>query len=62
MSDKELVELQGGIGDPDYREMVHAEERRRSVEKALLQSKHSNWIAITSLLIALLSLIVSVAL
>ncbi|MCP5363922.1 MAG: hypothetical protein H6905_01570 [Hyphomicrobiales bacterium] len=60
MTDKELVEIQGGIGDPDYREMVLAEERRRTSDKAVMQARRSNWIAIGSLAVATASLIVSV--
>ena len=60
LSDHELVKLQGQIGDPDYRETVLAEERRRYSDKAIIQSKRANWIAIGSLMIALLILVISV--
>lgn len=60
MSDLELLEIQGSIGDPNYREMVLAEERRRKSEKAIIQAKVSNWIAVASILIATASLIVSI--
>ncbi len=60
LSDHELVELQGGIGDPHFREMVRAEERRRASDKVIIQSKRANWIALGSLTIALVSLVISV--
>jgi hypothetical protein len=59
MSDRELVEVQGCIGDPDYRRMVLAEERRRTSEKAVITAKKANWIALGALIVSLASLIIS---
>ncbi len=60
LSDNELVEAFGQTGDPWAFEMLKAEERRRTAEKALKQAVTSNKIAIASLAIAVASLIVAI--
>lgn len=60
LSDHELVDAHGNVGDPWAREMIKAEEKRRKSEKALLQANRSNKIAIGSLIIAYASLIVAI--
>ena len=59
LSDDELVAMHGQIGDPFAYEVLKAEERRRTADKALKQAKISNWIAIASLLIAIGSMAVA---
>ena len=56
LSDHELVQAYSQTGDPWAFEMLKAEERRRTSEKALEQATKSNKIAIGSLIIAILSL------
>jgi len=60
LSDHELVDAYGQTGDPWAFEMLKAEERRRTAEKALLQATTSNKIAIGSLIIAFSSLVVAI--
>ncbi|WP_289020352.1 hypothetical protein [Desulfobacter postgatei] len=60
LSDHELVDAYGQTGDPWAFEMLKAEERRRTAEKALKQATTSNKIAIASLFIAFCSLIVAI--
>ena len=60
LSDHELVNAYGQTGDPWAFEMLKAEERRRTAEKALKQATTSNKIAIASLIIAFCSLIVAI--
>lgn len=59
LSDTELVDLHGHIGDPDFREMVLSEERRRAVDKSVVQARRANWIAIGALAVSILSLVVA---
>ena len=60
LSDHELVDAYGNTGDPWVFEMIKAEERRRTTEKALRQATTSNKIAIASLVIAFASFIVAI--
>lgn len=60
LSDHELVDSYGNTGDPWAFEMIKAEERRRTAERALTQATTSNKIAIGSLIIAVASLIVAI--
>lgn len=60
LSDHELVDAYGQTGDPWTFEMIKAEERRRTAERALAQATTSNKIAIASLVIAFASLIVAI--
>ena len=60
LTDQELVELQGQIGDPDYKDAVLAEERRRTSEKALREARRANYIAFAALLVAIASVAFSV--
>jgi len=60
LSDHELVDAFGHTGDPWAFEMIKAEERRRTAERALTQATTSNKIAIASLLIAFCSLVVAI--
>ncbi len=60
LSDHELVDAYGQTGDPWAFEMIKAEERRRTADRALAQATTSNKIAIGSLFIAVASLVVAV--
>ena len=60
LSDHELVQAYSQTGDPWAFEMLKAEERRRTSEKALDQATKSNKIAIGSLVVAILSLGVAI--
>ena len=60
LSDHELVNAYGQTGDPWTHEMIKAEERRRTAEKALKQATTSNKIAIASFIVAFGSLIVAI--
>ncbi len=60
LSDHELVDAFGQTGDPWAFEVLKAEERRRTANKALSQATTSNKIAIGSLIIAFASLIVAI--
>jgi len=60
LSDHELVSAYGHTGDPWTHEIIKAEERRRTSEKALKQAITSNKIAIASFLVAFVSLIVAI--
>ncbi|MCU7847402.1 MAG: hypothetical protein KZQ89_05250 [Candidatus Thiodiazotropha sp. (ex Lucinoma kastoroae)] len=60
LSDHELVEAFGQTGDPWAFEMLKAEERRRTAERALDQANKSNKIAIASLIIAFASLVIAI--
>ncbi len=60
LTDHELVQAYSQTGDPWAFEMLKAEERRRTADKALIQAVTSNKIAIASLLIAFASLIVAI--
>lgn len=60
LSDHELVNAYGHTGDPWVHEIIKAEERRRTAEKALAQAITSNKIAIASFLVAFASLIVAI--
>ncbi len=60
LSDHELVDAYGNTGDPWAFEMIKAEERRRTAERALIQATKSNKIAIGSLIIAILSLAIAI--
>ena len=60
LSDNELVDAYGQTGDPWTHEILKAEERRRTAERALAQATTSNKIAIASLVIAFASLVVAI--
>jgi len=60
LTDHELVDAHGQTGDPWTAEVLKAEERRRTSEKALSQATTSNKIAIASLIIAFSSLVLAV--
>jgi len=60
LSDHELVDAFGQTGDPWAFEVLKAEERRRTANKALSQATTSNKIAIGSLIIAIASLAVAI--
>lgn len=60
ISDQQLVEQFSQTGDPAYFEMLKAEERRRTSEKALKQASKANKIAVGSLFIAFASLVVAI--
>lgn len=60
LSDHELVDAYGQTGDPWAFEMLKAEERRRTANKALVQATTSNKIAIGSLIVAVASLVVAI--
>ena len=60
LSDHELVSAYSHTGDPWTHEMIKAEERRRTAEKALIQATTSNKIAIASFLVAFASLVVAI--
>ena len=60
LSDHELVDAYGQTGDPWAFEMLKAEERRRTANKALAQATTSNKIAIGSLVVAIASLVVAI--
>ena len=60
LSDHELVDAYGNTGDPWAFEMIKAEERRRTAERALAQATTSNKIAIGSLIIAFASFIIAI--
>lgn len=60
LSDHELVSAYGQTGDPWVHEIIKAEERRRTAEKALAQAITSNKIAIASFFVAFVSLIVAI--
>ena len=54
------MDAYGHTGDPWVYEMIKAEERRRTSEKALKQATTSNKIAIASFIVAFASLIVAI--
>jgi hypothetical protein len=60
LTDHELVDAFGHTGDTWAFEMIKAEERRRTAEKALSQATTSNKIAIVSLAIAFASLVIAI--
>lgn len=60
LSDHELVNSFGQTGDPWVHEIIKAEERRRTAEKALSQATISNKIAIASFIVAFGSLIIAI--
>lgn len=60
LTDHELVDAYSHTGDPWAFEMLKAEERRRTSERALSQAITSNKIAIGSLIVPILSLVVAV--
>lgn len=60
LSDHEIVDAYGQTGDPWAHEMLKAEERRRTAERALEQAIKSNKIAIASLIIAFGSLVIAI--
>ncbi|MDV7341311.1 hypothetical protein RYZ26_17005 [Terasakiella sp. A23] len=60
LTDHELVQAYCQTGDPWVFEMLKAEERRRTAEKAIKQATTSNKIAIASLIVATGSLGVAV--
>jgi hypothetical protein len=59
LSDHELVDAISSVGDPSALEMIRAEERRRTSERALRQATKSNKIAIASLIVAILSFLIA---